>query len=168
MDLCVVCWLCEVFVFCLSSHLSFFLSGCKEVHWKYMLVFLDFYFWLEKQLSYIKHAPRYCRVTNSLSASVWFWSGMPNFSEPMRFQESWKSNNSKKVLVNTIFFCIWIYIYWSLKSMSFLPRLCQDKTKTNALMLNYFKILFERLWNLCVLDKLRHCPMQIYKDIWKQ
>ena len=33
LDICVVWWFCEMFVFCLSSHLSLFLSGCEQLHY---------------------------------------------------------------------------------------------------------------------------------------
>ena len=33
LDLCVVWWFCEIFVFCLSSHLLLFLPGCEQLHY---------------------------------------------------------------------------------------------------------------------------------------
>ena len=33
LDMCVVWWFCEMFVFCLSSHLSLFLPGCEQLHY---------------------------------------------------------------------------------------------------------------------------------------
>ena len=42
LDLCVVWWFCEMFVICLSSYLSVFLSPCEQLHWELMLHFAVF------------------------------------------------------------------------------------------------------------------------------
>ena len=33
LDMCVVWWFCEIFVFCLSSHLPLFLPGCEQLYY---------------------------------------------------------------------------------------------------------------------------------------
>ena len=42
LDLCVVWWFGEMFVFCLSSLLYVFLPSCEQRHSKYMLDFSEF------------------------------------------------------------------------------------------------------------------------------
>ena len=39
LDLCVVWWFCEIFAFCLPSHLLLFLPGCKQLHYSTTAVF---------------------------------------------------------------------------------------------------------------------------------
>ena len=42
-NICLVNWICEMCFLCLCSHLSIFLSGCEQLHWKYMLGFSVFF-----------------------------------------------------------------------------------------------------------------------------
>ena len=39
---------------------------------------------------------------------------------------------------------------------------------TSSFILWIVNVLVLLFWNLCVLDKLKHCFLQIYKDIWKK
>ena len=90
--------------------------------------------------------------TNELIKSFCFVMvnlGIPStFSWPIKFQDPWNSNNSRKVLAAKLFFaygyisiaitypciclwrlCLWIYIHRSHISMKFLLRLCQVMPK---------------------------------------
>ena len=33
LDVCIVWWFCEIFVFCPSSHLLLLLAGCEQLHY---------------------------------------------------------------------------------------------------------------------------------------
>ena len=34
--MCIMAWFCEMFLYCLFSHLFVFLSGCEQLYWKYV------------------------------------------------------------------------------------------------------------------------------------
>ena len=84
-----------------------------------------------------------------------------NYSQVM--QKMTKTRNGKNqifqklyqwLLISFGFWILWISVLKNLLALT--------------LPLRWPNLLVFLFWNLCVLDKLRHCFLQIYKDIWKQ
>ena len=106
---------CEMFAFCLLSHFSVFMSGCEQLHWNSLLkkqAILNFYLGIIQWLDILGASQLIFKVF-----LLGYGQAYPIFSWPIRFQDPRNSNNSRKVLVTKLFFCIWIYVHRSHISM---------------------------------------------------
>ena len=94
-----------------------------------MKALVIFVFLLETHPIYIQKRSWFFLLKNVLiqSESIGFGQLYRALTWPIRFEDSWNSNNSRKVI--KFFLCIWILMERSYKSKWFFSSLCQGMLK---------------------------------------